>query len=281
MTQQSDILTDNNYIPLFDYGFVGLIDVMGDDDAIADAARTSYKKHKKITNNRNLIRYLMRKRHTSPFEMAELKFHIKIPIFVMRQHVRHRTANLNEYSGRYSVMSDEMYLPEIDRIAFQATQNAQGSGEKMPEEDAKEIVQKMKDFYDESYKIYDYFIQKNLSRELARIVLPVANYTELYWKIDLKNFLNYLMLRNDSHAQKEINDLAYAMYQLVKPKFPVTIEAYDDYWNPKYAKYMSRMEMNFLKDIIKTHNIVFDQEKMMNVYGLSERECQEFLEKLE
>ena len=204
------------------HGFVRLIDVMGDDSSIADAARVSYGTGtRSVSDNRNLIRYLVRHKHTSPLEMVEVKFHLKLPIFVMRQLVRHRTASLNEYSGRYSIMSDDCYVPELDYIQPQSKTNNQGRGDDGLSDGWKTRYQQTID--DIRYKClvaYDFLIGNKsighggLTRELARTVLPVSNYTECYWKIDLHNFFHFCKLRMDDHAQQEIQDYAKAMYEL-------------------------------------------------------------------
>lgn len=249
MTTQSEILNDPRYIPVLDHGFVGLIDIMGDDDAIDKAARVSYGEGTRSVNDvRGLIRYLVRNYHTSPLEMVELKFHIKMPIFVMRQHVRHRTASLNEYSGRYSIMTDEMYIPVMERYQGQHPNNKQASGDFLGEEVANELHGLMEETYQKAYENYKKSLEKGLARELARIQLPLANYTELYWKIDLKNFFNYVKLRYDEHAQFEISQYAEAMYKLVKQKVPIACEAFEDYW--LNGQNFSAIELEVIRDLI-------------------------------
>ena len=251
-------------------GFVKLLDVMGDDEEVENSARISYGEGtRKVNQTRNLIRYLMRHKHTSPFEMCEVKFHLKLPIFIMRQLVRHRTANLNEYSGRYSVMSDEFYLPEDDYLAKQSTTNNQGRGEVL---ENKGLLQfEFNRIYDGAAMAYQVLLEHDLSREVARALLPVANYTECIWKIDLHNFFHFVKLRADSHAQREIRDYADAMYELVKPNFPICCEAFEDYMRD--AVTFSRKEMEVIKDNL-------NGSWTMSEYGLSERESKEFLEKL-
>jgi thymidylate synthase (FAD) len=251
-------------------GFVKLLDVMGDDEEVENSARISYGEGtRKVNQTRNLIRYLMRHKHTSPFEMCEVKFHLKLPIFIMRQLVRHRTANLNEYSGRYSVMSDEFYLPEGDYLAKQSTTNNQGRGEVL--ENTGLLHFEFNRIYDGASMAYQVLLEHELSREVARALLPVANYTECIWKIDLHNFFHFVKLRADSHAQREIRDYADAMYELVKPNFPICCEAFEDYMMD--AVTFSRKEMEVIKDNL-------NGSWTMNDYGLSERESKEFLEKL-
>jgi thymidylate synthase (FAD) len=287
MTYQSDVLNDPRYVPVLDHGFVGLIDIMGDDKAIDEAARTSYGLGtRSVSDMRNLIRYLIRNYHTSPLEMVELKFHLKMPIFVMRQHVRHRTANLNEYSGRYSIMTDEMYVPELERFQGQHPNNKQASGEFLGEDIAESLLNDLKESYKITYQNYKKAIDQGLAREVARIQLPLATYTELYWKIDLKNFFHYVKLRNDpKHAQKEIVLYADAMYNLVKPKLPIACEAFEDYWLNGVS--FSRMEMDLLKRLIsfdkwlEINEDFRDEKGIAKAFGLTDRELKEFNEKLE
>ena len=234
MTLRSQVENDPYYLPLLDHGFVGLKDAMGNDNAIVEAARTSYGDGTKSVNeDRGLIRYLMRHQHSTPFEMVVFKFHLKMPIFVMRQHVRHRMASINEYSGRYSVMTDEFYIPELSRLQSQSSINKQGSGNQLEGLELEMAYDTIKRVSAENYVDYlslinedggrDYDIEnrEGLARELARMVLPVNNYTELYWKIDLKNLFHYIKLRADHHAQKEIQDLANAIGHFVKQRCPV------------------------------------------------------------
>ena len=251
-------------------GFVKLLDVMGDDEEVENSARISYGEGtRKVNQTRNLIRYLMRHKHTSPFEMCEVKFHLKLPIFIMRQLVRHRTANLNEYSGRYSVMSNEFYLPEGDYLAKQSTTNSQGRGEVLEQQGLLQF--EFNRIYDGASMAYQVLLEHELSREVARALLPVANYTECIWKIDLHNFFHFVKLRSDSHAQREIRDYADAMYELVKPNFPLCCEAFEDYIQG--ATTFSKQEMEVIKDNMSG-------SWTMNDYNLSERESTEFLEKI-
>lgn len=280
MTKQSDIIKDSKYIPVLDHGFVGLVDHMGSDADIVSAARVSYGDGTKTVNeDRGLIRYLVSHRHTSPIEMAEVKLHIKMPIFVMRQWVRHRTASLNEYSGRYSVMSDEFYRPTGDALKPQSKTNKQGRDGEFTARERDGVEWLMDAAYTNAYESYkvlvtaasemqpherrqsqydlynpdpDYgFLDENyqgLSRELSRLVMPVSNYTELYWKQDLHNLLHLIKLRRDSHAQSEIQAYANAVYDLIKPLFPLTIEAWEDYvWNGQHA---SRMDVELIQHLM-------------------------------
>ena len=217
-------------IKCFDKGFVRLVDSMGGDDAIVQAARVSYGKGtSKVSQDRGLIRYLMRHRHTTPFEMVEFKFHCKMPIFVARQWVRHRTANINEYSLRYSEARDEFYYPEPKHIQFQSVLNKQGRKGEVP----KELKQKVQNYFEEiskrSFEMYSELNEAGIARELARAVLPVNLYTEWYWKNDLHNLLHFIGLRSDSHAQYEIRVYSDAMAKSVKKVAPFAWEAYQDY----------------------------------------------------
>jgi thymidylate synthase (FAD) len=264
-------------------GFVKLLDVMGDDEEVENSARISYGEGtRKVNQTRNLIRYLMRHKHTSPFEMCEVKFHLKLPIFIMRQLVRHRTANLNEYSGRYSVMSDEFYLPEGDYLAKQSTTNSQGRGEVLEQQGLLQF--EFNRIYDGASMAYQVLLEHDLSREVARALLPVANYTECIWKIDLHNFFHFVKLRSDSHAQREIRDYADAMYELVKPNFPLCCEAFEDYIQG--ATTFSKQEMGVIKELLEYADTKAALAGM-SVKGagvleskLGKRESKEFLEKI-
>lgn len=265
-------MNENNEdrVKIHEYGVVELVDVMGTDEDVEHAARISYGEGtRSVSKTRQLLRYLMRHKHTSPFEMCEVKFYIKLPVFVMRQIVRHRTANLNEYSGRYSIMSDDMYLPEDSYISKQSKTNNQGRGEEIEQ---KGLVKfEFNRQYDNALQSYRNLLDLDVARELARTVLPVGNYTEVVWKIDLNNFFHFCKLRMDSHAQIEVRDYANAMYELVKPKFPISCEAFEDYI--LNSKTFSAKEMNIIKDNL-------NGSWVMSKYGLSERESKEFLEKL-
>jgi len=260
-------------IQIHEFGFVKLLDVMGDDEEVENAARISYGEGtRKVSQTRNLIRYLMRHKHTSPFEMCEVKFHIKLPIFIMRQLVRHRTANINEYSGRYSVMSDEFYLPQGDYLAKQSTTNNQGRDEVLTNKGS--LQYEFNRVYDNAQVSYQNLLQEDLARELARILLPVANYTECIWKMDLNNFFHFVKLRSDSHAQREIRDYSDAMYELVKPYFPLCCEAFEDYIRD--AVTFSKHEMELIREAIWDGRGGLQESEQ-----LGERETKEFLEKLE
>jgi len=217
-------------IKCLDKGFVRLVDSMGGDDAIVQSARVSYGKGtSKVSQDRGLIRYLMRHRHTTPFEMVEFKFHCKMPIFVARQWVRHRTANINEYSLRYSEARDEFYFPDPDHIEFQSTLNKQGRMGEVDEDLKKKVQAYFKEISDRSFEIYCELNEAGVARELARAILPVNLYTEWYWKNDLHNLLHFIGLRSDGHAQYEIRVFSDAMATYVKQVAPFAWEAYQDY----------------------------------------------------
>lgn len=258
-------------------GFVSLVDVMGNDDAIADAARISYKKGtKKISDNIGLIRYLVRNSHTSPLEMGVLRFHLKLPIFVMRQLVRHRTASLNEQSGRYSEMSDEFYLPELEDIKEQSKTNKQGTGDDLDFEKKATVSNIIENSHKSSYQDYKDILDNGVARELSRIVLPVSNFTECVWQINLHNFMHFLKLRLDHHAQKEIRDYAQAMYELAKPHFPICFDAFNDYVVNSIR--LSELDIKVIAkmlDVSKLNSSGFEE-----IFKNS-REKQEFLEKLD
>ena len=217
-------------IKCLDKGFVRLVDCMGGDDAIVQAARVSYGKGtSKVSQDRGLIRYLMRHRHTTPFEMVEFKFHCKMPIFVARQWVRHRTANINEYSLRYSEARDEFYYPDPKHIEFQSALNMQGRMGEVSDDLKQKVQDYFKEISERSFEIYSELNSAGVARELARAILPVNLYTEWYWKNDLHNLLHFIGLRSDDHAQYEIRVFSDAMAKSVKAAAPFAWEAYQDY----------------------------------------------------
>ena len=233
-------------IKIHEHGFIALVDAMPRlvpqgqtaDSAVVQAARVSYGQGtKKVNEDRGLIRYLLRHRHTTPFEMLEFKFHVAMPIFVARQWIRHRTANVNEYSARYSIVPDRFYKPTIDEVRKQSASNRQGGEERFaadaaaaPDEarTAEEFLRYLDDA-EAMYGRYQKLTEAGVSREMARIALPVSVYTEWYWKCDLHNILRFLSLRMDSHAQEEIRIYADAMHALLQPIVPLTMEAFEDY----------------------------------------------------
>ncbi|MDP6168257.1 MAG: FAD-dependent thymidylate synthase [Candidatus Marinimicrobia bacterium] len=233
-------------IKCLDKGFIRLVDSMGGDDAIVQAARVSYGQGtSKVSQDRGLIRYLMRHRHTTPFEMVEFKFHCKMPIFVARQWVRHRTANINEYSLRYSEARDEFYFPDPEHIQFQSALNKQGRSGEVPLELKQKVLDYFKEISERSFTMYQELNEEGIARELARSLLPVNIYTEWYWKNDLHNLLHFIGLRSDSHAQYEIRVYSDAMAVSVKAVAPFAWEAYQDY--VVHGMRFSRIEQNLLE----------------------------------
>jgi thymidylate synthase (FAD) len=240
-------------VKVHDHGLVALIDVMPRfapvgktaDFAIVQAARVSYGEGtKQVNEDRGLIRYLARHRHTTPFEMVEFKFHHVMPIFVARQWIRHRTANVNEYSARYSVVRDRFFKPTPENVRRQSTSNRQGGEEPMDTVTAQDFLNYL-DEVEKSYERYQDFLDKGVAREIARIALPASVYTEWYWKIDLHNLFHFLSLRMDPHAQQEIRDYGTAMFDLVRPIVPIAAEAFIDY-NFEGA-HLTRLEIESLR----------------------------------
>ena len=229
-------------LPVLDHGFVRAIDYMGDDSAVVQAARVSYGRGtRRVSEDAGLIRYLMRHRHTTPFEMCEIKFHVKLPIFIARQWIRHRTANVNEYSARYSILDREFYLPAPEHLAAQSASNRQGRGDVLHGAEAAAVLDILRG---DAMRTYDHYVgmlnegadgvpvdpgRKGLARELARMNLTLNTYTQWYWKTDLHNLLNFLSLRGDTHAQYEIRAYAETMLGLVKAWVPLTYAAFEDY----------------------------------------------------
>ena len=220
--------------PVLDHGFVRVIDYMGDDAAICQAARVSYGKGtKSVQNDEGLIRYLMRHWHSTPFEMCEIKLHVKLPVFVARQWIRHRTANVNEYSARYSILDREFYIPAPEQLAAQSVINNQGRGETLSAEEAARVLEYLKGDAARCYDHYEEMIgqegQQGLARELARMNLPANIYTQWYWKVDLHNLFHFLRLRADAHAQYEIRVYAEEICRLVADWVPAAYGAFEDY----------------------------------------------------
>ncbi|MFZ5708591.1 MAG: FAD-dependent thymidylate synthase [Pseudomonadota bacterium] len=220
--------------PVLDHGLVRVIDYMGDDAAITQAARVSYGRGTRtVSNDEGLIRYLMRHWHSTPFEMCEVKFHVKLPVFVARQWIRHRTANVNEYSARYSILDREFYIPAPEHLAAQSTQNNQGRGELLQGEEAQRVLDWLRDDAARAYDHYEAMLsqegQQGLARELARMNLPANIYTQWYWKIDLHNLFHFLRLRADAHAQYEIRAYAEVMCGIVRDWVPLAFGAFEDY----------------------------------------------------
>ncbi len=229
-------------IPVLDHGFVRVVDYMGDDSSIVQAARVSYGKGtKKVSTDNGLIKYLMRHRHSTPFEMCEIKYHVKLPIFIARQWIRHRTANVNEYSARYSILDKEFYMPSKENLAAQSTGNRQGRGELINGKQADDILTILKKDAEQTYTNYELMLNerydggiinennKGLARELARMNLTLNTYTQWYWKTDLLNLLNFLSLRGNNHAQYEIRAYADVMIDTLKKWVPITFDSFMDY----------------------------------------------------
>jgi thymidylate synthase (FAD) len=218
-------------VPVLDHGFVRVVDYMGDDAAVVQAARVSYGKGTRaVSEDRGLIRYLMRHRHTTPFEMCELKLHVKLPIFVARQWIRHRMASVNEISARYSILDREFYLPRPGDLAVQSSNNKQGRGETLDSETAARVLALLQRDATQACATYESLLDdEGLARELARINLPLSMYTQWYWKIDLHNLMHFLALRLDGHAQYEIRVYAEAIAGFVRAWVPTCWEAFEDY----------------------------------------------------
>lgn len=276
----------SHYIKIHDHGFVGLVDHMGSDAAIVEAARVSYQTGTKATRtDRALIRYLMRHKHTSPLEMCEVKLHIRAPIFVLRQWLRHRTARVNEESGRYSEIREMFFSPALGDLAPQSLDNKQGREGEFPLHKQKAIRNVIEANNEYSYASYKALLAEDLARELARITLPLTAYSSLYWKIDLHNLLHFLALRTDGHAQKEIRDYADAILEIIRPLFPYAVEAWEDY--QQQAKTLSRMDLDLLAALIRRSNIKTQwidmieenngEKVLAEKFGMSGRELRDFV----
>ena len=278
--QLEDILF--NVIPILDHGFIRVIDYMGDDTSIVQAARVSYGKGtKKVSTDSGLIKYLMRHWHSTPFEMCEIKYHVKLPIFIARQWIRHRTANVNEYSARYSILDKEFYLPSQENLAAQSKNNRQGRGEVLTGDQAKEVLNILKQDAERTYDNYETMLNEKydgsvidekksgLARELARMNLTLNTYTQWYWKTDLLNLMNFLRLRADSHAQFEIRAYADVMLDTLKKWVPITYEAFMDY--RVGGTEVSSKGKIVLKNLISGKNVDLEAS------GLSKREWNELM----
>ena len=270
-------------VPVLDHGFVRVVDYMGDDTSIVQSARVSYGKGtKKVSTDSGLIKYLMRHRHSTPFEMCEIKYHVKLPIFVARQWIRHRTANVNEYSARYSILDKEFYLPTKENLAAQSKNNRQGRGDLINGKQADDILKILKEDAEKSYNNYETILnerydgtiinenQKGLARELARMNLTLNTYTQWYWKTDLLNLLNFLSLRADDHSQYEIRAYADVMIDSLKRWVPITYEAFMDYRIGGME--LSSKGKSVISKMIKGESCDFENSK------LSKREWNELME---
>jgi thymidylate synthase (FAD) len=272
-------------LPVLDHGFVRVIDYMGDDAAVVQAARVSYGKGtKRVNEDRGLIQYLMRHRHTTPFEMCEIKYHVKLPIFVARQWIRHRTANVNEYSARYSILDNEFYLPAPEHLAVQSTSNRQGRGSSLPPDEAARVLDLLREDSMRSYRDYAYMLNEDetgkvvdesrsgLARELARMNLSLNFYTQWYWKTDLHNLLGFLSLRADAHAQYEIRVYADAMIDTLERWVPLVAEAFRQYRIG--GAQLSANALAVVKKMLAGENV--DQASS----GMSKREWSELMQVL-
>ncbi|GAB2176772.1 FAD-dependent thymidylate synthase [Dongia sp. agr-C8] len=267
-------------IPVLDHGFVRVIDYMGDDAAVVQAARVSYGKGtKKVSEDKGLIHYLMRHRHSTPFEMCEIKFHVKLPIFVARQWIRHRTANVNEYSARYSILDREFYIPAPEQLAAQSVANRQGRGDVLTGAEAARVLDILKQ---DSTTAYDHYAEmlneteagetidagkQGLARELARMNLSLNFYTQWYWKVDLHNFMHFLSLRADAHAQYEIRVYADAMVDVLKKWVPLTAEAFEQH--RLHATTLSKGALDAIRRMLKGETVTLETS------GLGKREWAE------
>ena len=268
----------NKQFKVLDRGFVRLVDYMGGDHSIVQSARVSYGAGtKSVREDKGLINYLLRNWHTSPFEQVQLTFHCKMPIFVARQWVRHRTARLNEVSGRYSIMTDEFYVPDEARIQFQSPDNKQGSGDSMPADYAKRMLDEIGGDQEQLYAHYEEMVEQGMARELARINLPLSLYTEWYWQIDLHNLFHFLRLRLDPHAQYEIRVYAEAMAECARRVCPVAYEAFEEHI--LNSRTFSRGEMRVLRKMLKRGG--WNQDSHLGeVTKMSARRKGEFISKL-
>jgi thymidylate synthase (FAD) len=272
-------------LPVLDQGFIRVVDYMGDDAAVVQAARVSYGKGtRKVSDDRGLIRYLMRHRHTSPFEMCEIKLHVKLPIFIARQWIRHRTAAVNEYSARYSVLDDDFYVPEPEAVAVQSQDNRQGRGTVLSAVDAQGVQATIRAAGEEAFERYHHLLngdgsgqpvdpdRPGVARELARVVLPLSTYSQWYWKIDLHNLLHFVALRLDTHAQAEIRAYAEVLADVLRRWVPLTWEAFQDY--RLNALELSGPAVELLKKMLAGEKVTVEQS------GLSPREWRELMHSL-
>ena len=270
-------------LPVLDHGFVRVVDYMGDDSSIVQSARVSYGKGtKKVSTDEGLIKYLMRHWHSTPFEMCEIKYHVKLPIFIARQWIRHRTANVNEYSARYSILDKEFYIPAKEQLSAQSTSNRQGRGDLITGDQAEEVLKILKDDATRTYDNYEKMLNERydgstideskagLARELARMNLTLNSYTQWYWKTDLLNLLNFLALRADSHAQFEIREYADIMMETIKKWVPITYDAFVDYR-------VGGMELS-AKGKIVIQKMIKGEKCDIESSGLSKREWNELMD---
>jgi thymidylate synthase (FAD) len=269
-------------LPVLDRGFVRVVDYMGDDGAVVQAARVSYGRGtRRVSEDRGLINYLMRHRHTTPFEMCEIKFHVKLPIFVARQWIRHRTANVNEYSARYSILDNEFYVPAPEHLAAQATVNRQGRGEVLDPETARRALDLLRADAERAYRGYTELLNEDasgqpidpgrpgLARELARVNLSLNFYTQWYWKIDLYNLMHFLSLRADSHAQYEIRAYAEVMLGILEKWVPLTHAA--------FLEYRMNAASISASGLVVIRRLLAGEAVIAETSGLSKREWRELM----
>lgn len=272
LSPDAELILDQSF-PCLNHGFVRLVDYNGGDSRIVQAARVSYGAGTKtVREDKALVHYLVKNRHTSPLEQVNLTFHCKMPIFVARQWVRHRTARLNEISGRYSVMKDEFYVPEPGQICYQATDNKQGRQGQMTPEECDTVIGMMTKEQEEQYGRYTELVDMGMARELARVDLPLSLYTEWYWQIDLHNLFHFLSLRLDAHAQYEIRVYAEAMAGCAKAVAPMAYEAFEEH--VLNAKTFSATELKVLDFLIRSNNAL--QADVLGYaldFGLSKRDA--------
>jgi thymidylate synthase (FAD) len=270
-------------MPVLDHGFIRVVDYMGDDSSVVQAARVSYGRGTRmVSEDGALIRYLLRHRHTTPFEMAEIKLHVKLPIFVARQWIRHRTASVNEYSARYSILDKEFYVPAKEHLAVQSTSNRQGRGETLDEERAAEVLEMLRNDAETVYRHYLAMLGEEdagqsagpgLARELARMNLSLNFYTQWYWKVDLHNFMNFLRLRTDTHAQYEIRVYADRMLDVMRRWVPVSHAAFEEY--DLKSAHLSATAIGVVRRMIHGDAVSFENS------GLPRREWDDLMQLLE
>ncbi len=272
-------------LPVLDHGFIRVVDYMGSDSAVVQAARVSYGRGtKRVSEDRGLIRYLLRHSHTTPFEMAEIKLHVKLPIFVARQWIRHRTANVNEYSARYSILDKEFYIPRPEELATQSATNRQGRGDTLSQEETARVLEMLRSEAERAYAGYIDLLNQDesgaatdpnrvgLARELARMNLTLGYYTQWYWKIDLHNFMHFVRLRADAHAQYEIRAYADVMLQIMKRWVPETYDAFLEY--KLHAATLSRTALKIVQRMIAGEMVTQEAS------GLSSREWTELMDQI-
>lgn len=263
--------------PVLDKGFIRVMDYMGRDEDIDDAARTSYGEGtRSVSDTRTLIRYLFRHRHTGPFEMCEIKLFLKMPLFVARQWIRHRTASINEYSGRYSIMPEEFYIPPLDAIGQQARNNKQGRSGQMDDLEGTAIQNLMSKSFETDKALYGRFIDvNNMARELARTVLPLATFTQFYWKIDARNLFHFLGLRMEETAQREMREYANPLGGIVRDWLPIAYEAFVDYQFEAHT--FSRQELEVLRHLIAhVYETDLPSDRELLSEGMTKREVAVF-----